>query len=57
MNPLEWLSLKVFGYYESKGKYFINCEVHGVQPAREHGYDTISCEKCLDELRRDSQAF
>lgn len=50
MNLLNRLQLRIFGCCIVDGKYFIKCDVHGVQPAREHGYDSIICEKCLAEL-------
>jgi hypothetical protein len=57
MNLIKKLQLRIFGCCIVDGKYFINCEVHGVQPAREYSYDSIICEKCLDDLVSDTRVI
>lgn len=42
--------MELFGFYKDKDKYYIMCDIHGIQKAIMQGHDTIICSKCYDNL-------
>lgn len=55
ISVIQKIHLKVFGYYKIGRQYYVNCPTHGNTLAYSHGYENLSCLKCMEELNKDSK--